>query len=658
MKYLVFTLVLLFSIPLGAQEVEATNVPCKPVAKLAAHYGRLARSTQLMDIWDWDVTYYDLNFDIDIDAEIVTGSVVVQFTSLAAALEHIQLNLSSGLTVDSVYLDGAVFNHASDMLSITLAGSYANGESATVGIAYHGHPVENGFQAFEFGTQNDAPGGIPMISTLSEPYGSGTWWPCKDVPTDKADSLRVTITTADNLTAVSNGLLQSETDNGDGTKTWVWEHHYPIATYLVSLAISEYTYWDDTFHFTDGDSMLLEYWMYPSYATEANRARWNLTGNMIETYNQNYGKYPYSTEKYGMAQFGWGGAMEHQTCSSMGSSAENTIAHELSHQWWGDLVTCANFHHIWLNEGFATYSEALYWGAKNGPAAYHAHLASMDANYTGSIYRTDTTDVWSIFDYIVYGKGAWTLHMLRHVVGDDTFFDILAQYRDTYQFSSATTEDFQAVAETVWGQDLEWFFDQWIYGTGKPNYHWWWSAAPLDDANQSQVSVHIDQVQSAYHPTFKMPIDLQFSDFSTDTTLVIWDSLRAQDFTLSLDFVPNQLNFDPEVWIHKQATHVTGVRVAQQPTDFKLLDVYPNPFNAQVTIPYILANDAPGQLVIFDVQGNQIFRKILTSTDPGTYSTIWSGRDDQGQTQSSGIYFIRIQSNRSWTSARKLLLLK
>ncbi|MCF6239031.1 MAG: M1 family metallopeptidase, partial [Candidatus Marinimicrobia bacterium] len=470
----------IFSLSL-AQEAEPTNIPCKPLAKMASHYDRLAKSALRTDVWDWNVHYYDLAFDIDIDTEIIQGVTVVHFTSNTPDLESIQLDLNSGLTVDSVFLDGAVFNHASDMLSVSLAGSYGIGEPVAVGIAYHGHPEESGFQAFEFGTQYNVVGGIPMISTLSEPYGARTWWPCKDVPTDKADSVRISITVDEGLTAVSNGLLTSEVSNLDGTKTWVWEHKYPITTYLVSLAITEYEYWEDTFYFTNGDSMPLEYWMYPSYATNTNIDRWNLTANMVGIFNEVYGDYPFAEEKYGMAQFGWGGAMEHQTCSSMGSSGENTIAHELAHQWWGDLVTCSNFHHIWINEGFATYSEALYWGEKNGEYAYHEHMASKDNNYTGSIYRSDTTNVWSIFNYIVYGKGAWTLHMLRHVIGDENFFETLAEYRDIYQFSHASTEDFQSVAEAVWGQDLEWFFDQWIYGSGKPWYDCWWSAAPVDE---------------------------------------------------------------------------------------------------------------------------------------------------------------------------------
>ncbi|NQV30816.1 MAG: T9SS type A sorting domain-containing protein [Candidatus Marinimicrobia bacterium] len=659
MKLYKILIILILSVSGWSQIIEETNIPCKPLSQMANHYDRLARSSMRTDVWDWNVYYYDLYLDINVETEIIYGAVEVHFKPVTPDLEYIQLDFVSDMTIDSVYLNGAVYNHASDVLSITLDGSYNIGENIAVGVAYHGHPEESGFQAFEFGTQYNNVGGIPMISTLSEPYGAPTWWPCKDVPTDKADSVRVSITVDNALTAVANGMLTAEMDNLDGTKTWVWEHKYPVTTYLVSLAITEYEYWVDTYHFADGDSMPLEYWMYPSYATDTNVDRWNLTGNMMAIYDEAYGEYPFSNEKYGMAQFGWGGAMEHQTCSSMGSSGENTIAHELAHQWWGDLVTCSNFHHIWINEGFATYSEALYWGEKNGELAYHAHMASKDNDYSGSIYRSDTTNVWSIFNYIVYGKGAWTLHMLRHVIGDDNFFETLAQYRHTYQFSHASTENFQSSAEVVWGQDLEWFFDQWIYGSGKPNYDWWWSAAPIDEFGHSEVTVHVDQVQDAAYPIFKMPIDLIFEGSGGDTTIIIWDSLQVQEFSLQLDFEPTAVNFDEEVWIHKNSTQVAGIDdQAFQPVDFRLFEAYPNPFNAEVTLPYIVNSHFEGELSIFNLRGSQVYKLALVHDSPGHYSVKWSGLDDYGLQLPSGIYIARILRDDQVTASQKISLLK
>lgn len=644
-----------------AQFAEDVDGPCKPINEMAMHYDRLAKASLRTDIWDYDVHYYDLELDIHEDTEIIYGNLEVHFVPKVGDFESFQLDFATGMTVDSVYLNGATFNHFSDLISITLDGSYNVDEPVVVGVGYHGHPVESGFQAFEFGNQYGNSSRPGMISTLSEPYGARTWWPCKDVPTDKADSIKITVTANDFFDVVANGLLSSETDNLNGTKTWVWEHKYPITTYLVSLAITEYDYWTEMHHFADGDSMPLEYWMYPLSATDSNIERWNRTADMIDIFSSFYGKYPFAEEKYGMAQFEWGGAMEHQTCSSMGNSGENTIAHELAHQWWGDLVTCSNFHHIWINEGFATYSEALYWGAKNGEAAYHEHMASKMNNSTGSVFRPDTSSVGNIFSYsLVYQKAAWVLHMLRHVTGDEIFFDSFLEYRDLFQFSHASTEDFQGVVEGVYGQDLEWFFDQWIYGGGKPSYRWWWSATEADEQGHSTATVHVDQIQSSAFPIFKMPIDLKFSSTSelSDTNVVIWDSLRVQEFTIELDFEPSELTFDESNWIFKSSNQVASIDLTNHPGHFKLQSAYPNPFNGEVSIPYNVGPDFVGELKIYDLRGAEVYSHDIFHTNPGVYEVKWEGKNREGIDLHSGLYIARLSTNGFGNASQKISILK
>ena len=659
MKRFPYIFSILFMSSVFAQVYENTNMPCKPISEMASHYSALAKSSQRADIFDYDVHYYDIDLTIDIDTEIIYGMVEVHFISDVDNLENIQLDFASGMTVDSLTESGGTFNHFSDILSISLDGSYNSGESVVVGIAYHGHPVEGGFQSFAFDHQYGNSSRPPMVSTLSEPYGARSWWPCKDVPTDKADSVRISLTTDDAYDAVANGLLISETQNLNGTKTTVWEHKYPITTYLVSLAITEYTYWTEMHHFADGDSMPLEYWMYPSSATSDMIERWNLTAGMVDIFGDFFGKYPFAEEKYGMAQFEWGGAMEHQTCSSMGSYGENTIAHELAHQWWGNLVTCSNFHHIWINESFATYSEALYWGAKDGEDAYHAHMASKVNSVNSSVYRPDTSSVGSIFSYsMVYQKGAWVLHMLRHVVGDETFFGSLAAYRDEFQFRTASTEDFQGVVEEVSGQDLEWFFDQWIYGIGRPSYRWWWSATEEDEFGNSEVTIHIDQIQGSALPTFKMPIDINLSDGTNETNRVIWDSLRTQDFNITLDFVPTTLTFDENEWILKSVNQIVDVDGGFYPGTFKLLAAYPNPFNGEVNIPYTTDSNFSGTLVIYDLRGAEVFSQTLSNDVAGAYEIHWDGRDALGLNLGSGVYIAQITSPEYGSFSQKISILK
>jgi len=643
----------------SAQVNRATDGPCKPISEMIAHYNYMSKFTETADVSDYDVHFYDLNFDIDVVPEIITGYVEIHFTSLVESLESIQLDFNSAMSVDSITVNAANFNHFSDQLSITLDGSYNVGESVIVGIHYHGHPTEVGFKGFTFSHQYNNSSRPRMISTLSEPYGARSWWPCKDVPTDKADSVRISVTTDNSLDVVANGMLVSETENLDGTKTTIWEHKYPITTYLVSLAISDYTYWTETYHFADGDSMPMEYWMYPPAASAGNIELWNRAAIMMDVFGEYYGKYPFAEEKYGMAQFEWGGAMEHQTCSSMGSYGENTIAHELAHQWWGNLVTCSDFHHIWINESFATYSEALYWGAVNGEEAYHAHMASKMNNVNSSVYRYDASSVNSIFSWeMVYQKGAWVLHMLRHVLGDDIFFESLAEFRDAFQYSHASTEDFQGVVEEVWGQDLEWFIDQWIYGIGKPAYRWWWNASAADEFGNSQVTVHVDQTQGSTIPIYKMPIDLTFRDGSNDTTVVIWDSLQTQVFEITLDFVPHDLAFDEEAWIFKSANQVASVDDRFGPESFKLRAAYPNPFNGEVNIPYFTGPNFSGMLTIYDLRGAEVYATPLQHSAAAEYQIRWDGMDSQGFTLGSGVYIVHISSPMYGSYSQKISILK
>ncbi len=653
MKHLILTT--LIAATLLGQYSPDPPIPCKPLGQMAQHLDQLARASERTPGYPYDVHHYDLSFDIDVDAEQIQGITEIHFISEEEGLDSLVLDFTGNLIVDSLELNASEWGHTGDLLTLFLDAPVDVDESSSVRIYYHGSPVPTGLQAFAFGSQ----GGAPLISTLSEPYGARTWWPCKDIPTDKADSLRVSITVPDDLIAVSNGMLQTNTDNGDGTRTFVWQHDYPITTYLVSLTITNYSYWSDIYHFADGDSMPLEYWVYPNNYNATTIARWRLTEGMMVAFDDMYGKYPFHEEKYGMAQFGWGGAMEHQTCSSMGSSSEGIIAHELAHQWWGDMVTCADFHHIWINEGFATYSEALYYEYTYGEEAFHNEMAGNDLPYVGSIYRTDTTSVWAIFDYIVYGKGAWFLHMLRHMTGDEDFFETLAQFRSEFQFSHASTEDFQGIVETVTGTDYDWFFSEWIYGSGRPEYTWWWSVNHTDSLGQANVQIHIEQAASAGGSLFKMPIDFHAAGEGHDTVFVLWDSTSSQDFYVTLPFVPTEILLDPEDWILKREDQISSTDDhAKLPFSFQLMESYPNPFNNAVRINYQTQARFQGSLQIHDLRGREVYRRGLQHEHAGHYDLLWTGMDTEGAEQHSGIYIVRLIDEAGGSSSGKLTLLK
>ena len=505
----------------------------------------LANISQTANQADYDAIYYGLDLDIDPVLETVAGSVSITAEVTAASLGVVDLDLLDDMTVTQVSWTGGPlgFTHSSDILTVTLPTTYMQGESFTFTVEYNGTPSAS-YGSFGFDTY----GGQPMIWSLSEPYGARSWWPCKDIPEDKADSVDIVITVPDDLIVASNGTLLSEVDNG-ATKTYHWHEGYPIVTYLVSIAIHPYTVFSHWYHYSPTDSMEVRYYVYPDHYNVV-QATYGKTVDMIEVFADLFGEYPFLDEKYGHAEFVWGGGMEHQTITSLGGWSEYLIAHELAHQWWGDMVTCNSFHHIWLNEGFATYSEALWSEVTYGVQQYHDDMSNEKYFGAGTIYVDDPNDFSRIFHGgLSYSKASWVLHMLRHVVGDNTFFQILKTYYadSRYQYGTATTEQFRDLCEDESGMDLDWFFHEWIYEEYYPMYGFNWTSAP--NGGLYDVNLTIDQLQTHY--VYKMPIDVMVEFAAGDTTLVVWDSLSTQGFTLTVDGEPLAVHLDPDDWILK-----------------------------------------------------------------------------------------------------------
>ena len=497
---------------------------------------------------DFDVKYYDINISINPSAGSIIGEVGMTATALQS-LNSIELNLDHTLTVDSVHSGGltADFQHASDLLTITVPQHSAN-QSVDVRVFYHGRPLFYGFGSFSFNVHN----GLPMISSLSEPFYARTWWPCKDHPSDKADSADIRATVDSRVSVVSNGTQISRTDNGDGTSTTHWHESYPIATYLISLAIADYEHYADTFRYA-GETMPVDFYIL-SGLVEQYRVNNAKIVDMLGFFSSIYGTYPFIREKYGHAQFLWGGGMEHQTCSSIGVFHEWLLAHELAHQWWGDMITCGTWHDIWLNEGFARYSEALWLAHTNGPPALQQYMNSL-IRLDQQVYVSDTANYNNIFDRVVYDKGAMVLHMLRFNLGDETFFQILRSYSESvHKYNSATTADFQRICEDVSGRDLQYFFDQWVYQPSIPDYRF--GFYPFETDSGWVTDLQMRQVQTQYE-LFKTDMNVRFWFESDSLTLRVTNDRRKQDFRFLLPEKPLRCLIDPDNWIINKYTQVT-----------------------------------------------------------------------------------------------------
>lgn len=493
---------------------------------------------------DTDVMHIDLEIEIFTSTSTLSGTNTLTIRSLRDNLTAMPLRLRDNFTITSVTVDGNAATWQRDdttTFTINLGRSYATDEVFELSVQYNGPPVSRGFGSIEFTTQSSN----PLVFTLSEPYYCYTWWPAKEVSADKftADLSFIAPTP---LIVASNGVLAGVEELENARRRYRWTVSNPIAPYLVSFSATNYNQFSGTFDYNN-DSMPVEFYIYPASDNTTARNRWLGCIPMLGTFSNLYGLYPFFDEKYGIYQFGFGGGMEHQTMTGQGGFSESLTAHELAHQWWGDMVTCGTWGDIWLNEGFATYSEALWLEFKPGSTGTPALLAAMadrrPTAFGGSVYRYDTTSVNAIFSSnYAYRKGGWVLHMLRHVMGDNAFFGMLADYRATFEYSTAITADLQAMAEGRYGAPLDWFFQEWVYEGGAPQWQTAWRG--INVGGRRYFELMLNQVQDLAYPTYAMPIDVVLNN-ATDEPVTIWNFARSQYYLLPAGASTQTLDVDP-----------------------------------------------------------------------------------------------------------------
>ena len=586
----------------------------------------------------YDIRYYRLELRLEPADSSLSGTVQVRGTALVDNFSLVVLDLLDNMEVDSVSGDAGSFTHGSDLLGVTLSQPVDSGADFTFAVSYHGLPSEG----LWFNTHGDDD--APIIWSLSEPYSARGWWPCKDTPSDKADSVDIILTVPGGLTAASNGTFRATTNNDDGTVTFHWHESYPITTYLVSVAATDYQIETDWFRYGPTDSMVVKYYAYPEHFAEA-QAGLPQCLHMLGYFHRIFGPYPFLDEKYGVAQFWRGGGMEHQTITSQSHFGEVLTVHELAHQWWGDKITNATWGDIWLNEGFASYAEALYFEYKYDRDSYHDYMNGMDESFPYAIFVDDTTTVGRIFDTTVYHKGAWLLHMLRHVVGDSTFFEILLAYSDDPRFAygNATSAGFQDVCETVADTTLDWFFNAWLYQVGRPLYSVEWAAIEVGGAPAVELTIY--QAQAPVNGLFPMPIDIAITTDEGDTLVTVFNDEEHQTFTIPLPVAPITLSLDPGGWILKQVNSFALVDPGDgSPLSFALGQNYPNPFNALTRINYTVPTTAEMDLRIYDLLGREVTVLLHKAERDGYHHVYWDGNDHFGRPLSSGIYFYRLEA--------------
>ena len=593
-------------------------------------YQHLTQPHEALILNNYDLKYHRFFLFADPAQTYINGSVTSYFVASQPGMSGIQFELFATMSSDSAFYHGVkkTIIHSGNVLTISFGASISNGALDSVTVYYHGNPTTSGFGSFG----NEIHGGAPAMWTLSEPYGASDWWPSKNDLTDKIDSIDMYVVTPRRNHVASNGLLISETPYGANSVLAHWKHRYPIASYLIAIASTNYARFSD-YLVTGSDSLQVLNYVYPEDSAAVRNSASSVLSS-IALYEDLFGLYPFRAEKYGHAQFGWGGGMEHQTMTFLGRWAFNpgTIAHELAHQWFGDMITCGSWHDIWLNEGFATYCAALQYeniDKINWPIWKRNAVNSICSVNSGSVYCDDTTNVNRIFSgRLSYNKGAMLLHMLRWVVGDKNFFNGMKSYANDPKLKNgfARTSDFKAHMEAASGRNLTGFFADWFTGQGFPAY----TVAIIQSADHN-TAVIINQSQSdASVSFFEMPVPIQFFGENKDTIIVFNHSFSGEVFNVNPGFAIDSMKFDPELWLVSAHNSLT-LGIDDLPVG-KQISVMPNPANDFLIIQHNLGKI--NSIEIIDMNGKQ-HPVRLKKEDETSFSV-------NTQKLKSGMYFLHI----------------
>jgi aminopeptidase N len=568
---------------------------------------------------DYDAKFYFLDIEISNTSTFVSGNVTLKAESVVA-LDTFAFELITPMTINKILFEGVEYTNYSrqgDNVLVPVT-EVPQGTLFTAQVFYEGDPGSGGFfsgLSKAYSEQYDK----HVVWTLSEPFAAKEWWPVKQDLEDKIDSCWVFLTTSSTNMAGSQGLLTNVVDLGDGNSRYEWKSKYPIDYYLISFAVADYmdysiyAYPDEM----EGDSILIQNFIYNDPACLANnKDEIDETAAMIDLFSEKYILYPFSEEKYGHCLTQLGGGMEHQTMTTIGGFGFGLVSHELGHMWFGDNVTCATWSDIWINEGFATYSNALAEEFLHGPESGRSFMIGCQNNAMsqpgGSTYIPESqisqNDVWRIFDgRLSYRKGAAILHTLRHEIqDDDMFFDVMRTFQIEYTGGTATGDDFRNTAEEVTGMEFEQFFDQWYYGEGYPTYD-----IKFYMTGGTFNLVATQTPSSSATPLFEMLMDYQlYFDDGSDTLVQFMQTDNINHFELYTGKDVLGVIVDPYEWTMEK---VSGVSVTLEETKLPVyFSVGPNPVQDQMNIYFLNPSNNAREISIYDIAGKLVY---YTSTE-------------------------------------------
>ena len=585
---------------------------CSHVKTINSDFSKYLYNWQSEYLDDYDVTFYHLDIEVSNTSLFVEGNSTMNGIALVP-MDTFAIELKSFHTITQIFVDGVEYTNfvREDDNVIVPITEIPAGNSFTTQVFYGGIPPTGGFFS---GMSNaySSQWGKDVTWTLSEPFAASDWFPVKQDLEDKADSVWVFLTTASTNMAGSQGILTDIVDLGNGNTRYEWKSSYPIDYYLISFAVSEYQEYNVYAHPEEmnGDSVLIQNFIYDTPGClEQNKNNIDATAPMIDLMSDLYILYPFWEEKYGHCLTELGGGMEHQTMTTIGGFNFGLVAHELGHMWFGDNVTCATWSDIWINEGFATYSNYLAEEFLNGWSSGQSFIKGAQDYAMSSpggstyipieqIYPGNEGRIFS--GRLSYYKGASIIHTLRHEIqDDDMFFNVMETFQTDFTDSTATGEDFKNTAEEVTGMDFEQFFDQWYYGEGYPIYD-------IEYYNVDGMT-HFDifQTTSSTTPFFDMLVEMRlYFDDTSDTLIMFHQDANFVEFEIETGKEVMYIDVDPFDWTMENSSVSVSIEENNTSATFKIGQ---NQLSGDITLFFADKDISNKNISITDISGKVVY---------------------------------------------------
>jgi aminopeptidase N len=612
----------------------------------------------------YDVTFYELSLDINPQTKSIAGSNHIT-AIVKKPFSHFVLDFDARFVIDSVYvcdndnMSRSTYERNGSKIYIDVKRKQVAGTTFAATVYYHGQPRVAPRAPWSGGFVWDTTDtGEPWISVACQNNGADLWWPCKDHPSDEPDSMALHFTVPENLQCISSGQLRKITKNKVGTSTFHWFVSTPINNYGLSFYIGPYTKEEYEYTSVTGESMPMFFYYFPEHKNEFKNFMPQIP-QQVQFFEELLGPYPFRIDKYAAVEAPYLG-MEHQSCIAYGvlnagGSGYNygmgfdaLHLHELAHEWWGNMLTASDWKDFWLHEGFATYMEALYAAHLNGQDGYNTLMNMFNSSIRNTIPLApeESRSTGQMYGGDIYYKGAWVLHTLRYVIGDDDFFEALQRFlypdpalkniKDGSHCRLVSSEEFIETVQNVSNQKLDWFFQVYLRQASLPVLQTW-----IEDDSVHLLWKTANDIPFPVDVPVKIGDDIQIADMSTG---------RA---SLKLDpFVPPHIDPNNSILKQEQRINVYAEENEDALVNFSLRQNYPNPFNDETTIEFSLPNPSMVEITIHDLRGKIVATVTKDFYDAGLHRILWNADG-----LPSGAYTYKMKTG-NFVDLKKLVLLK